>query len=314
MKKSSSNPNSDFVTGQIPAEVLNLQSTQSGEHFLGDPNQLLFKTSSLALLKAKRTPQTLSINNAYITGAKRVMDFMFDLWQKNRLCDVTLTSSENETLRAHKIALGAHSSFLAEKFFDQSPGTICHINLSRFSSSVLRPILSFIYTTDFDLTNENIDSTLDCALEMRIDMLVMACKEYLCACASDSAIFSLAIAEKYGLNDIKTHVLAFVSRNISDILKTTGYLESSVSFLRHLACENVLGLASELEIFLAIVAWINYDRPVRIQYAPELIGYVRMHHMTPEVLVTRVETTHFIFAIPECHNQLYTAFKLVFIY
>jgi len=51
----------------------------------------------------------------YLENAQRVLDTLNRLWQEDKMCDVTI-QAQCDQLKAHKIALAAHSEFLLEKF------------------------------------------------------------------------------------------------------------------------------------------------------------------------------------------------------
>ena len=51
----------------------------------------------------------------YAENAQRVLDTLNRLWQEDKMCDVTIMA-QCDQLKAHKIALAAHSEFLLEKF------------------------------------------------------------------------------------------------------------------------------------------------------------------------------------------------------
>ena len=276
-----------------------------------DTNQLLFKTSSLAMLRAKKglSPRQSSVEGPYMTAAKRVLDFMYNLWLKNRLCDVTITSSDGKTLVAHKIALGAYSNVLTEKFQQQPSGSVCHLHLTSYNAAVIHSILEFVYTTDMSLNDHVIDPVLGCSLETGLDIVVQICTNYLSNYGVETALHYHAITQKYDLVDLENAIFSFICEYFIDISKSKSFLKANVKIVRALVNEDRLNVTSELDVFNAILAWIDFNRQERISFAPGLISCVRMQLMTPEALVTYVEPVEHIMGILACQRQLYNAIK-----
>lgn len=71
-----------------------------------------------------------------------------------------------------------------------------------------------------------------------------------------------------------------------------------------------LNIPNEIEVFCAIVAWVDFDRAQRICSAPQLLQCgVRMHCISPEDLITKVETVDWLFDVPECEYVLNEAIR-----
>ena len=79
-----------------------------------EANEQLFRSSGLSLLEAHTKPGS-SKDPMYGAAARQVLNIMHTLWRQDKLCDVVLVTSDG-ALKAHKIALGAYSAPLAEKF------------------------------------------------------------------------------------------------------------------------------------------------------------------------------------------------------
>jgi hypothetical protein len=75
---------------------------------------------------------------------------------------------------------------------------------------------------------------------------------------------------------------------------------------------DLLNIECEIEIFCAVVAWIDYDRMARLCYAPSLLKCaVRMHCISPEQLIMKCETIDWLFDNPDCEYILNEAIRYV---
>ena len=85
-------------------------------------------------------------------GAQKVLDFLYNIWQEQKLCDVLITANDGD-IQAHKIALGAFSDALLTTFYHYNPDDMVRINLSDFRSDVIMSILYYLYTTELELNS-----------------------------------------------------------------------------------------------------------------------------------------------------------------
>ena len=280
-----------------------------------DPHQILFKTSSLALLRAKHGNESTAFYQAktpsdrYIAGAKRVLEFMYNMWTKNRLCDVRITTDDNQVFTAHKVALGAYSNRLLEEFNNHTNDKAYTLNVSGFTARTIGQILNFIYTTNLELTDDNIESMIGCSLALGIDLVTEICQEYLGHYDINSALFYHAVAIKYEIEDLAARIYDFICSRFVEITKTRQYSRAPVATVKRLLDEDRLNVSSEMDVFLAALTWLEYRREERLSLAPTLVRSIRMQLLSPEMLVTRLEVVDFIFSLPACHAQLYQALK-----
>jgi BTB And C-terminal Kelch len=75
-------------------------------------------------------------------------------------------------------------------------------------------------------------------------------------------------------------------------------LERLISLLQ----DDQLNINSELDVYAALIRWIDSDRPKRICVAARLLREtVRLQCITPECLITHVEAVSWLFdVVPEC--------------
>jgi hypothetical protein len=302
----------------LPGRSLDMQITPSLNHAVVDARQLVFKTSSLALLKAKgvHVPGTYFPDNemhemtgqsAYLQGAKMVLDYMNQLFREQKLCDILIPVKHGE-LRAHKIALGAYSDSLAEKFASFPPEEVMCLDLTDFEYNVVHNLLHFLYTTEIELTYDNAGLLYHCATELGISVLVQICLNFMRSFTVEGVLLQYEHAITYGLEDIRVAALAFIRDHFEEICTSPSFLLLGLDKLVIILYDDNI-CTTELAVFQAIVKWVSYDIPGRLSLAPTLLRCVRFQMISPEELVTKVESVSFIFEPRECHEILYDAMK-----
>ena len=87
-----------------------------------------------------------------------------------------------------------------------------------------------------------------------------------------------------------------------EVSQTAEFLCLPADRMCQLLCEDALEVTSEVEVFYAVVQWLDYDRCGRLGLAAQLLqDGVRLHCISPECIVTQVETVDWLFdAVPEC--------------
>jgi hypothetical protein len=88
----------------------NLRYEMTDDGAMVDPNQVVFKTSSLAVLRAKERggagggPDDATV----VSGAILILQAAYRMWKAGILCDITIATADKE-LHAHKVMLDTNT-------------------------------------------------------------------------------------------------------------------------------------------------------------------------------------------------------------
>jgi len=69
--------------------------------------------------------------------------------------------------------------------------------------------------------------------------------------------------------------------------------------------------ADELDVFLAIVSWVDAQRDDRQPVAPSLLRLVRFQLIPPDILAREVQAIDWLFNNHECMEPVWEAYKCV---
>ena len=64
-----------------------------------------------------------------------------------------------------------------------------------------------------------------------------------------------------------------------------------------------------MEVFAAVVRWVDHDRHARAAMTCALMQHVRLQLIPPDVLATKVEGIEHVFDVLECQIHLSEAYK-----
>jgi len=96
-------------------------------------------------------------------------------------------------------------------------GEVISIDMSEFPVNVICAMLTFVYTTELEITGETVGPLLKCADELGMCIIVGMCVDYLSNVTVDTAIMFYSIAENYDLCDIKECIYKFIVDNFSEV-------------------------------------------------------------------------------------------------
>lgn len=182
--------------------------------------------------------------------------------------------------------------------------------MSEFDISTIMDLLRYVYTTELSISPSSIGPLLRASDELGITAVYEVCIDYLNDIKVDNAIYLYSIAESYGLTDIRDKSVRFIADNFVKVTSTEHFVLVPFACIMELLSDDRLCIASELDVFTAVVRWIDSDRVERLSCAPELIGRaVRLQFVSPECLVKNVETVEWLFENPLCQAILFDVYK-----
>lgn len=243
-----------------------------------------------------------------VSSTKEINQFLYDLWRSQRMCDITIKVNEKE-FHAHKLALAAHSEKFTNRYCEEAPSTITEVILPDATPEATEALINYIYTNELTLTAENIESIIVCARQLGIKSALNFCQDFLNSFNEDSVLFLLPIAQRQGFTEVAERMFGFINKSSLVMLQSVGFLQCEVHQVEWMVSRDELVVSTELEVFMAVLRWINHDQNDRIKYAPMLIGCVRLIYISPEDLVKHVEPESHIFNIQKCFEMLYFAFR-----
>jgi len=87
-----------------------------------------------------------------------------------------------------------------------------------------------------------------------------------------------------------------------EVSQTSGFLFLPAEIVCHLLSDDWLTVHSEIDVYCALVRWLDHDRDGRLCHASHLLqNAVRLQCISPECIVSKVETVDWLFeAAPEC--------------
>jgi hypothetical protein len=238
----------------------------------------------------------------------KIQEFLSKMWLEQKLCDTVLLLRDGQ-MYVHKVVFAAHSQALISDFQKFPSGKMLYIQLKDFDPSVVFDLTEYLYTGKLNLTTSNATELYECASELGITTLMQAVRTFFTSFDASNVFEYLARCDGEGLSELRAEIMRYISQHFHDVVYSSGFLNLTLSSLLLLLSSEDLSVMSELEVFLAVVRWVDFNRSERLQHAESLLRCVRFRLLDPEVLATRVELIDWIFSPRKCHEQLMDAYK-----
>ncbi len=225
------------------------------------------------------------------------------IWRKKQLYDVVLAIGQHR-LGAHKLILAASSEYFYDLFTreeDNLEEEQFMYTLKGINFETMRLLLESMYTCNLIVTSENVESILNAATYLRIPSALESCSNFLIRNLDvSSCLVTIALAQVFELNDVAEKACKLAAKNFLEIAEMEEFLELTESMLLMLIRRDDLEVDSELQVFEALLRWIDVDRDQRLAHAEKLLENIRLPLIKPPDLVDHVESVDFLMGIPPC--------------
>ena len=184
------------------------------------------------------------------------------------------------------------------------------VNLEDCSLEAVSNVLNFLYTTDITINSLNIGFIANVSMRLDLPILNHVSNDYLIQTLDTENAFlhlSVSINNKFLA---AVHIFKFIALNFFDLIEHEHMLllpfENFFTLVTHPSLR-----AKELELFMSIANWINFNRPSRMKHAKSLLSLVKFHSIDPNQLAKYVEHQDWLFRDDFNKKIILDAYKLV---
>ncbi|XP_035699662.1 kelch-like protein 9 [Branchiostoma floridae] len=210
---------------------------------------------------------------------------------------------EDKSFLAHRLVLAAYSTYFRDIFMmDHEPNDdgMFEISLSGVQAKVADNVIQSMYTSKLNLSSTNVFDVLELADGLKYTVAVQACTKYLKENLNkENCLRTMSLAISYHLDDLKEDSGKFAAARFEEVKHTAGFMALEWFTLRDFIARDDLRATRELQVFQAVVAWLQKDKTKRQKWAVRLMENVRFPLMTPNEVVDSVESVGFLMSVPE---------------
>ncbi|XP_038078971.1 kelch-like protein 26 [Patiria miniata] len=234
--------------------------------------------------------------------AEHVLVAMTSLWRKKQLNDVVLAIGPHR-VGTHKLVLAACSGYFSELFTREESAESDEFvyKLHGISFDTLKLLLESMYTGKLPIDSSRLEEILAASVYLKLSSALKTCCDYMIEnMETSTCLRTLGLATVFGLTHVMEEASKMASRNFGDISDTQEFLELPEKPMMTLISRDDLVVDSELNVFAAVLRWIEVDRETRLTHAAALLENVRLPMIKPSDLVDHVENVEYLMEIPPC--------------
>ncbi|KAM7378862.1 hypothetical protein PAMP_004457 [Pampus punctatissimus] len=224
-----------------------------------------------------------------------LQDGLCDLLENDKFVDCVLKIQDKE-FRCHRLVLAASSPFFKAMFLsDLEESKKREIVLKDVEPGVMGMILRYLYTSEINLTEQNVQDIFMVANMYQIPSIFSVCVSYLqekLVLGNCLAIFRLGL-----LLDCPRLVLAardFICERYQVVVRDQDFLQLAPSELAIIITSDALNVEREELVFESLMDWVRHDEKNRVKDLAELLHCVRFRLIPLDYFKEKVERHQYI--------------------
>lgn len=234
-----------------------------------------------------------------------LQDGLCDLLENDKFVDCVLKIQDKE-FPCHRLVLAASSPFFKAMFLSElEESKKREIVLKDVDPSVMGMILRYLYTSDINLTEQNVQDIFMIANMYQIPSIFSVCLSYLqekMVLGNCLAIFKLGL-----LLDCPRLALGareFICERYQVVVRDQDFFQLSPSELAIIISSDALNVDREEQVFESLMDWIKHDEPTRLKELPELLHCVRFRLIPIDYFKEKVQRHQYIRFNQEIKKEL----------
>ncbi|XP_078393028.1 kelch-like protein 41 [Cetorhinus maximus] len=231
-------------------------------------------------------------------GLKKLLD-------ENKFVDCSLKVG-NKLFPCHRLILAACSPYFREYFFsEENEEKKREVILEDVDENVVDMILQYLYSSEIELTDENVQNVFAASSRFQIPSIFTLCVTYLQEKLSTSnclAIFRLGL-----LLDCPRLALAareYASARFEQICKDEDFLQLASHELIGIIANDALNVEKEEAVFEAVLRWVRNDKENRVKSFGEIFDCIRFRLMAEKYVKDHVEKNDIVKANPDLMKKV----------
>ncbi|XP_069687912.1 kelch-like protein diablo [Periplaneta americana] len=211
---------------------------------------------------------------------------LFELQDSGSLCDVTLCVNGDE-IKAHKVILSSASPYFRAMFTSGLKETKqdC-IEMHEVEFSALKDIIRFFYTTEIEVTEDNVYNLMEVTDLLQVSAVRAACSHYLLSTLNASnclSVYVRAVLRSY--NDLAHKAFRYILHNFKCIMQEEEFLYVPPDTLLRILDSRLLNVADEGQLLEGVLHWWKHDRSERTHHLKPLIAKLNLERVPMERLL-----------------------------
>eukprot|EP00057_Strongylocentrotus_purpuratus_P015403 XP_011669877.1 PREDICTED: kelch-like protein 14 [Strongylocentrotus purpuratus] len=235
-----------------------------------------------------------------------ILNQLHQLWKQRILCDGNIIANGNH-FAVHRAVLASCSEYFRAIYLenDNVRDVQLHSNISKESLELL---LHYAYTSQIELTLENVHKVVSGAVQLKMKRVINICSQYLTSVlAVENCIGILHLSRKFGFKELEQDVHEFIVDNFLIVAERPEFQSLKYDDMCFFLKQDRMAIGSEFELFGIAARWINHEKQTRFRHAAQLMKHIRFPLISSDDLVEHVQSHGFMMQDQSCHRFLIEA-------
>merc|ERR1712223_2286824 len=225
------------------------------------------------------------------------------------LTDVALVASGHE-VKAHKSVLAACSPYFCAMFTGFDEKNKSRITLQDVDPHALEILVNYVYTSEVDVTEENVQTLLPAANLMQLSDVKEACCEFLLNQLHPTNCLGIkSFADLHGCLELLAATNTYIESHFAEVLDCDEFQNLDPEQVSDLIASDTITVPSEEKVYESVISWVNHNTEQRGHYLPQLMEHVRLPLLSRDYLLKRVDGEGLFQTYPECKDFIIEALK-----
>lgn len=160
------------------------------------------------------------------------------------------------------------------------------ITINNITGDILQKVLDCLYTGSTDINDDNIEDLLSAASFLLCSQLQQRCTEYLTrpnVLTVANCLDIWMVASRYSFIDLQKQAAEIVLENFLQAVNFDEFHQLNVTEMLELLDNDGIVIDSEVDVFNALVKWIEFDVDGRKGAFLKLVQVIRLKELGEEV-------------------------------
>ena len=226
----------------------------------------------------------------------------------DQLCDVEIKCG-TKSFKCHRVILASVSDYFKAMFMGEMlESRQMEVNMQNIDENVMENIIKYAYNGKISFNIENVQSILYAASMLLIENVANACSDFMKEhLHPDNCVEVHAFAMLHNQEKLIKYAQDFFIENFVEVSQRPNFATVSPDVIQTLIGSDYLNVSNEIEVYEALMKWIESDVENRKSHLPSLISKLRLSQIETHYLMEKVASHELIRTSHECRDLLHEA-------
>ena len=223
----------------------------------------------------------------------------------DQLCDVEIKCG-SKSLKCHRIILASVSGYFRAMFMGEMVESRQPVvNIQDIDENVMESIVRYAYTGKIMIDIENVQNILYAASVLLIENVANACSDFMKDhLHPDNCVEVHTFAMLHNQEQLIKYTQDFFVANFVAVSERPNFVTVSPDVMQTLIGSDYLNVANEIEVYEALMKWVESDRDNRKSYLPSLMAKIKLPLIETHYLMGKIATNELIKSSHDCRDLL----------